>query len=145
MLEKVSDYFEDIILPVIRSRHSEVLPEMSIMILGSVGLGIDDELSDLEAAIYLKDAVWKKCGGQLQLSLNDCLSDTNPWRKAGSVISVYPISWLLDGQAEKFLTCTNDLPWEEVSFETLFTIQNNLIFYDPQGTLNRLRAATAPS
>lgn len=144
MLEKVTGYFDNTIMPIIRNHHSEVLPYMSIMILGSVGLGIDDEYSDLEAAIYLDDPIWKKLGGQLQLSLNDCLFETNPWKREGSVISVYPLSWLLDGQAKKFLASANNLPWEDVSFETLFNIQENPIIYDPQGTLTRLRAATSP-
>lgn len=145
MSVKVTEYFESTVMPMIRNRHSEVLPDMSVMILGSVGLGIDDELSDMEAAVYLNDPVWKKSGGQLQLSLNDCLFEANPWRKDGSVISVYPLSWLLDGHAKKFLTDASDLPWESVSFETLFTMQESLIFYDPQRTLQRLRESTAPS
>ena len=144
-MPKVIDYFEDTIMPVIRDNHLGILSEMSIMILGSVALGIDDELSDLEAAVYLDDTVWRESGGQLQLTLNDCLSKTNPWKNDGSVISVHPLSWLLDGQAKKFLQSSRNLPWEKVSFETLFTIQNNLIFYDPQDTLNRLRNVTSPS
>lgn len=141
----IINYFETTILPMIRIRYPEVFEKIGILILGSVGLGNDDQFSDLEAGIYLNDNDWKQYGGQLQLALNDCLLETNPWRKEGSVLSVYPISWLLDGQAEKYLLNKNELPWDLVSFETLFTIQENLILHDPQGMLKNLKEATVPS
>jgi len=50
MKEKSINYFNNIIMPFIREKHSDILDEMSFQIEGSVGLGIDDELSDLEAA-----------------------------------------------------------------------------------------------
>lgn len=144
MLDKVTDYFQETVLPFVRERHPELLPEMSMMILGSAGLGIDDDYSDLEAAVYLDYPMWKKHGGQLQLSLNEVLLKTNPWKQSGSVISVMPHSWLLDGQGVEFLESSANLPWEEVSFETLFEAQENLVVYDPQELLSRLRSATAP-
>ncbi|MDE7297650.1 MAG: DUF4037 domain-containing protein, partial [Lachnospiraceae bacterium] len=36
------------------------------------------------------------------------------------------------------------IPWEEISVEALFTMQENLIYYDPRGLLGRVRALTAP-
>ncbi|WP_150267947.1 DUF4037 domain-containing protein [Paenibacillus tepidiphilus] len=138
-------YFENAVMPMIRSLYPEAVQEMSILILGSVGLGIDDVFSDLEAAIYLNDHAWHAYGGQLQLSVNRCLADTNPWRQEGSVLSVLPVSWLLDGQSTAFLEPSGELPWEQVSFESLFTLRYNLIFHDPQGLLRSLREAAAPS
>ena len=62
-------YFDSQILPVLKRDWATLLPEMSIQILGSVGLGIDDERSDLEAVIYLPEALWRREGAGLQLSL----------------------------------------------------------------------------
>jgi len=141
---KVTDYFDNTIMPMIRDDHSDIYTEMSIMILGSVGLGIDDKFSDMEAAVYLDDPAWHKHGARLQLSLNECLAETNPWQKKGSIICVHPLSWLLDGQANSFFEGKSDLPWEKISIESLFTIQENLIYYDPHATLAHLRKETSP-
>jgi len=62
MSVKVIDYFDNVIIPMIHREHPQVYADMSIMILGSVGLGIDDKFSDMEAAIYLDDATWHKHG-----------------------------------------------------------------------------------
>jgi len=142
MSVKVIDYFDNVIIPMIRREHPQVYADMSIMILGSVGLGIDDEFSDMEAAIYLDDTTWHKHGAKLQLSLNKCLADTNLWQKKGSIICVHPVSWLLDGQANNILSRIGDFPWEKVSIESLFTMQENLIYYDPNGVLTLLREET---
>lgn len=141
---KIAEYFDSFVMPLLRSEHGGALSKMSIMILGSVGLGNDDELSDLEAGIYLGDSDWKQFGREIQLSLNELLRNTNPWQEKGSVLCVHPTSWLLDGQAHKFLEGKDNLPWEDVSFETLFTVQNNLIVFDQQELLYKLRDKTAP-
>lgn len=145
MSKNVLEYFENNVMPMIKENFSEIINEMDIMLLGSVGLGIDDEFSDMEASIYLDDIFWKKQGKQLQLLLDDCLTKTNMWKKEGSIICVHPVSWLLDGNAEKFLNNADELPWEKVSFETLFTMQKNTIYYNSKGTLNRLREITSVS
>ena len=49
-------------MPFIRAYHADIIDEMSFMIEGSVGLGIDDGFSDVEAAIYLPDDIWKQNG-----------------------------------------------------------------------------------
>lgn len=144
MFTKVTDYFDHTVMPTIREKHPEVYAQMSIMILGSVGLGIDDEFSDMEAAVYLDEPVWRAYGAQLQLTLNRCLAGTNRWREKGSIICVHPLSWLLDGQTKHFLDGKDPLPWEKVSSEVLFTMQENYIYYDPSGMLQRLRSRTAP-
>jgi hypothetical protein len=145
MSQNALEYFENTIMPMIEENYAEMVFDMDIMILGSVGLGIDDDISDIEVAIYLDDKLWKSRGKQLQLLLNDCLTKTNRWKKEGSIICVHPVSWLLDGNAEKFLIDTDELPWEKVSFETLFVMQENTILYNSRGILSRLREITSVS
>ena len=141
-----SDYFHNVVMPFVRDRHSEILPDTSVMILGSVGLGNDDELSDVEAVFYLPSEIWKQRGAWLQITLDECLQETNPWKQEnGSILSVHPLSWLLDTQGENILSGDGIVPWEELSFESLFTIQTNPILHDPQNTLGQLREMTAPS
>lgn len=146
MSRNAVDYFENTIIPLIQAYFPDLLPEMDIMLLGSVGLGIDDEISDIEAAIYLEDSKWKAHGKGLQLLLNDCLARTNKWKSKGSILCVHPVSWLLDGHSNKFLlnndNYIDNLPWEKVSFETLFTIQNNKIILSNKGILKALREKT---
>jgi hypothetical protein len=129
-------------MPLIRSRHSDILPEASMMILGSVALGIDDELSDVEAVIYLPDEIWKK-NGLLQIDLDKCLAETNLWQQGGSIICVHPLSWMFSGKGEKILSEGN-VSWEDLEFESLFEIQNNPVYHDPQDRLGRLRRMTVP-
>ena len=145
MTEKSVNYFSDIIMPLIHERHTDILNEISFQICGSVGLGIDDEFSDVEAAIYLPDKIWKQ-NGLLQINLIKCLTETNLWHQEGSIISVYPLSWLLDGQGEKILD-GNDIDWEKIQFDSLFglfNLHNQPIWYDPRDRLGKLREMTAP-
>lgn len=142
MIRDIAKYFDDIIMPLIHGKHADILPEASIMILGSVGLRIDDELSDMEAVIYLPDKIWKR-NSLLQIELDKCLSQTNLWKQEGSIICVHPLSWLLDYQGEKILANGGNVPWGKLSFESLFTMQENLIYYDPQERLGKLRKLTS--
>jgi len=145
MKEKSKNFFEKIIMPMINDKHSDVLHEMSFQIQGSVGLGIDDEFSDVEAAIWLPDDIWKK-NGMLQINLDKCLAENNLWQQGCSGIQVFPLSWILDGKGEKILA-GGDIPWNEVAFDSLFglfTLHNQPIWYDPQDRLGKLRKMTAP-
>ena len=144
MCHSIRQYFDDTIVPAITEKFPTLAGQMSLIVLGSQGLGTADEFSDLEAAVYLDDPLWREHGGHLQLLLNERLRATCPCRSAGSVICVWPHSWLLDGHARDFAEGKNTLPWEQVSIEDLFTVQENLIVYDPKGFLHRLRRATAP-
>ena len=145
MTKNIARYFDERIMPLIRSRHRDIVSEASIMILGSVGLHIDDAFSDMEAVLYLPDPIWKQ-NGVLQIELEEVLKETNPWKQEGmvngSIISVHPLSWMLEYQGEKILAsgCVN---WGKLSFEALFTIQENVIYYDPEDRLGRLRRLTA--
>jgi hypothetical protein len=123
-----------------------------------VGLGSHDEWSDLDATIYLDDGLWKARGGELQLALMHglprfsrysephCSFPENPhrWAVTGHPeICVHPVSWLLDHASLGFLSREQDPPWEEVSFEALYAIQNDVVLRDPHGTLRKLREASA--
>lgn len=144
MCDSIREYFDDTIVPAIAEKFPEVAKHMGLIVLGSQGLGTADECSDLEAAVYLDDPLWREHGGRVQLLLNERLRATCPCRSAGSVISVCPHSWLLHGHAHEFAGAKDTLPWEQVSIEDLFTVQENLIVYDPEGFLHQLRQATAP-
>ncbi len=144
MTKNVAAYFADTVIPAIRSEHLELVADMSIIVLGSAGLGVADESSDLEAAVYLDDTLWHEKGGQLQLTLNRRLRETCPYKMEGSTLCVWPTSWLLEGRMDKLLNGGEVKPWEEVAIEDLFTIQSNLIVWDPKDFLRRLRAATGP-
>jgi len=146
MKEKSINYFNNIIMPLIREKHSDILDEMSFQIEGSVGLGIDDELSDVEGAIYLPDKIWKKNGFMLQVNLDKCLFETNLWRQAGSGIEVYPLSWMLNWQGEKILESGN-VPWHKIPSDALyglFVLHNQPVWHDPQDRFGRLKKMTAP-
>ena len=139
-------YFETVLFPLIQQKHGDLMDQLSLVALGSVGLGNDDGLSDLEAAVYLPDPLWQAKGFPLQVDLDRCLVETNPWRQAGSIVSVYPLSWLLDGQGEKLLS-GGSVNWERLSFDSLhglFVLHNQPVLHDPQDRLGRLRQATAP-
>jgi len=144
MCDSIREYFDDTIVPAITEKFPEVAAQMSVIVLGSQGLGTADEFSDLEAAVYLHDPIWREYGGHLQLLLNERLRATCPCRSDGSVISACPHSWLLDGHAHEFIGGKAPLPWEQVFIEDLFTVQENLIVYDSNGFLLQLRQATAP-
>lgn len=145
MDQPVITYFDSQIMPVLRRDWAGLLPEMSIQILGSVGLGIDDARSDLEAVIYLPEPLWQRAGAGLQLAMDRCLRQHNPWQREGSILSVHPIGWALDGQGWTLLERPEDFAWDEVSIPALFTLQENLIYADPSGRLTRLRQASAPA
>ena len=145
MTEKSINYFNNIIMPFIREKHSDILHEMSFQIEGSVGLGIDDEFSDVEAAIWLPDDIWKQ-NGMLQINLDKCLLETNLWQQGGSGIQVYPLSWILDGKGKKILESGN-VPWKKIPFDALyglFNLHNQPVWHDPQDRIGRLREMTAP-
>lgn len=144
MWEDAVSYFDTEITSMIKREYRELYPRLCILILGSVGLKIDDEYSDLEAAFYLSYSGWKEYGASLQLSLNQALRDRNPWKKKGSVLCVHPISWLLDGQAEQILKKQNKIQWNQIEIPSLFTMQHNQIYYDPEGKLTSLREQTKP-
>jgi hypothetical protein len=144
MKEKSINYFNNVIMAMIREKYPDILDEMSFMVIGSVGLGTDDEFSDVEAGIHLPDDIWKARGGYLQIDLDKCLRETNLWQQPCSIIPVKPLSWLFDWKGEKMLA-DGIVPWEEIDFESLFDFYvGNVIWHDPQDRYGRLRRMLAP-
>ena len=144
MAPDIERYFGQVVLPVIVEAYPEVAASMSVIVGGSVGLGIDDEGSDLDARMYLDDELWRRQGGQVQLLLTHTIERFGRRDGGHPEICVHPASWLLDGQHKSFLGLDNNLPWEQVSLPSLFEFQKNLILYDPQRLLHKLRVATSP-
>lgn len=154
----IERYFGEIVLPFVDDRFPDLAPEMMVLIEGSAGLGLHDAWSDLDAMIYLDDALWMKRGGQLQIALMHelpafsqhsephCSFPAQPhrWAVTGHPeICVHPVSWLLDHTAYEFLDPDGEPPWETITIEALYAIQHDLVLLDPQGTLHRLRQATS--
>jgi lysophospholipase L1-like esterase len=143
MTKGVGAYFEEIVIPMIADEFPDLVSEISIRVGGSFGLGIADEHSDLDADLYLDDELWRARGGQLQLAL---LHDVPRFAATTDhpEICVAAASGLLDGQCGAFLEGPGDLPWERVSIESLYSVQENLVLRDAHGLLRRLRDATSP-
>ncbi len=160
MSQHIKTYFEEVVIPLVAERHPEVVPEMIIRVDGSVGLGLDDRWSDLDAFIFLPRDLWRKHGGQLQLTLVHALpaysslsvphcefpGDPFSWPVWGHPeINVHPWDELLRGRAEDVLDGKAEVPWEEVGVEDLFGLQEYLVLRDPRGVLAQLREITASS
>ncbi len=145
MCSKATKYFRDLVIPRLRDGFPSLLSESIIVVVGSVGLGIGDHLSDLEANLFLPDDLWEQDGWHMQIILNHCVRETCTWKKDGSVISVCRMSEIIDGHGQEFLEREEDYPWEQVTFETLFGVQNNLVVHDPRGLWAQLRRKTDPS
>ena len=142
MQNDVETYFEQTVIPLIAKEYPQVASEMSIQIAGSYGLGLADEYSDLDSVIWLDDALWKRQGGQVQLMLQHCPQKFLADMGIHCEICVWPLSWLRERR--EFLENKENLPWEKVTFEELFEIQENLIIRDPHGVFHKLKEATAP-
>lgn len=59
MEQDFGSYFEEKVIPLIEREHHELVSEMSIRVEGSVGLGVEDELSDLDVTLFLPEKLWK--------------------------------------------------------------------------------------
>jgi len=144
MTRDVRTYFEKHVIPLIDGDLPGIASDMSIIVQGSVGLGVDDEFSDLEASVYLPNEIWNTHGLQAQLLLNSCLRESCPWTGKGSIICVSRFSQLLGGEAPALWSGTVDPPWGEMALPELFSLQECLILRDAHERLARLRAATSP-
>jgi hypothetical protein len=156
MTRDLRAYFEEKVIPLIAREHPDLSDEMSIRVEGSFGLGLEDELSDVDVTLYLSEQVWKERGGQLQLTLYQLEplvahpfsegAARDPfawWNLRHSEISVHRLSELLCGRAESILAGKSDVPWEEVALEELLQLQTHPILRDSHGRLARLRELTA--
>ena len=157
MRQDIDAYFEEKVIPLIEREHPELADEMSVRAQGSVGLGIADELSDLDVTLYLPEKLWKERGGQLQLTLLHKLEPflAHPYAKRArdpftwpdythSEISVHSWGELLCGQAESVLAGEKDVPWEDVEVEELLELQVHPPLRDAHAVLTRLRELTPP-
>ena len=54
-----------------------------------------------------------------QINLDKCVLETNLWQQSGSIISVLPLSFLLDGQGDKVLA-GDEILWDKIKFDSLF-------------------------
>jgi hypothetical protein len=146
MRPDVRAYFEEEVIPFVRREFPELLPGMSIQVRGSHGLGTADELSDLDAAIWLEDDAWRTQGGRLQLRLGHEVEPfAPPDVQAGHYhpeVCVWPLSNL--GALRKVAEEGADPPWDDVSFEELFEAREGLVVSDPPGRFARLKEATEP-
>jgi len=141
MTRDIETYIEETIIPLIAAKHPEVAAAATVQVLGSYGLGIADESSDLEVAIWLDDPLWKAQGGQLQLTL---LREAPRFARTPDhpEICVWPLSWL--GDRGEFLDNQAEPPWEKVSIEQLHELQQAMVLRDPHDIFRQLKAATAP-
>ena len=157
MKQSFEAYFEGKVIPLIAREHPELVSEMSIRVEGSVGFGMDDELSDLDVTLYLPEKLWKERGGQLQLTLLHKLEPfiahhasvfpRDPfvwWNFRHSEICVHPLNALLCGQAESVLAGEREVPWEELAVEELLQLQVHPILRDGHRALARLKELTSP-
>ena len=112
MQEEVTTYFEQTVVPILEDRHPDVAHAMAIQIRGSYGLGIADEYSDLDAILWLDDSIWKKSGGEVQLTLECEIPGFGPTdilsEHGHAEVNVWPLSWL--GERRRFLGNTPDMP-----------------------------------
>lgn len=156
MIPDFEAYFEEQVIPLIAREHPQIIDEMSVMVQGSVGFHINDDLSDLDVELFLPENLWKERGGRLMLTLlsklepfvahpyRGCSLDPLDWENIGhSEIAVHPLSQLLCGQAEAVLA-GEDLRWEEVPLENLLQVQIHPVLIDAHRRLARLREITAP-
>jgi len=140
----IKSYLEEAIIPLITEKFPEVAADMTIQVMGSYGLGIQDDISDLDVSIMLNNALWQSQGGQVQLLLNQ-LPRFAP-RQGHDEFIVQRISAL------KPLTCflqdESDTPWDELasdeSIERIYGAREQLVVRDPHEIFAKIRAATDP-
>ena len=145
----VRTYFEQMIKPLIEEHYPDVAAQMCVQVNDESGVDIPDPLAIPDMTIYLEDRLWSARGGQVQLLLETSLDVPREIEGLDGTrhcvgVWVHPLSWLrelrrfLDTRAE----AGADLPWEEVTIERFFEVQNQLILHDPHGILRHLREAT---
>ena len=144
MSQRARDYLENTVLAALKREYPKLMPDLMLMSGGSTGLGCDDEFSDFEAFLYLKEDLWQDYGWKIQIVMNRCLRANNPWKGQGSAICVEGFGGLWAGHAHAFIAGNAPPPWEEVAHHDLFNMQEQTAIHDPQGLLAKLKQATAP-
>ncbi|MBT4498787.1 MAG: DUF4037 domain-containing protein [Gemmatimonadetes bacterium] len=144
MERDIRSHLEETIIPLIAEKYPEVAADMTIQVMGSYGLGLQDDISDLDVSIMLNDALWQSQGGHVQLLLNQ-LPRFAP-REGHDEFMVQRISAL------KPLTCflqdKSDTPWNELtsdeSIERIYGVREQLVVRDPHEIFASIRKATDP-
>jgi len=140
----IRSHLEGTIIPLIAEEFPEVAAGMTIQVMGSYGLGLQDDISDLEVAILLNDAQWQAQGGHVQLLLNQ--QPRFAPREGHDEFLVQRISTL------EPLTCFLQegvgIPWDALTsdenMERLYGVREQLVVRDPHGIFARIRQATDP-
>jgi hypothetical protein len=131
------------IYPMVVSRFPDAAADMSIRVMGSCGLGVQDDLSDLEVSLLLSDDIWQSEGGHLQLFLSQ-LPQFAP--RAGQEFVVQPLSSLKS--LGRFLQDGKAAPWKDLSSDEsivrIYCIREELLLRDPHSIYKKLRDATDP-
>ena len=61
--QDVRVFIMETIFPMVARRFPDAASDMSIRVMGSYGLGVQDILSDLEVSLLLNDDLWQSEGG----------------------------------------------------------------------------------
>lgn len=140
----IRSYLEGTIIPLIAEEFPEVAADMTIQVMGSYGLGLQDDISDLEVAILLSDALWQSQGGHVQLLLNQQPRFAPREGHDEFVVQRIPILEPLTC----FLQEGADIPWDALTsderMERIYGVREQLVARDPHGIFARIRQATDP-
>jgi hypothetical protein len=141
--EAIVAHVMETVYPMVARRFPDAAADMSIRVMGSCGLGVQDDLSDLEVSLLLKDDLWQSQGGRVQLLLSQ-LPQFAP--RAGQEFVVQPVSSLKPLSC--FLQDGGAVPWEDLSSdETMvrtYCVREELVLRDPHRIYEKLRDATDP-
>ena len=129
MKKNAEIWFEETVIPLVSEKLPEVASEMNVLVFGSFGLGTADEISDLDATIYLDDPLWKEQGAELQLLFETSFERFGADETYCCDICVHPLSWLREQRQflETRAEARAELPWEKLTLEQFHDIQNCLI------------------
>jgi hypothetical protein len=141
--EAIRAYVMETVYPMVAERYPRAAADMSVRVMGSCGLGVQDDLSDLEVSLLLSDDLWQSKGGHLQLLLCQ-LPQFAP--REGQEFIVQPVSSL--GSLGCFLQDGTTVPWEDLSSDEnmvrIYCVREELVLRDPHGIYKKLRDATDP-
>ena len=154
-IEKAISYFAEVALPLIRKHQPDLTNRINAVVSGSFAIGQQDEHSDIEIIVYLEDSLWKDHGKMLQLLMQHPPRKFNPshpfycdrkleylynWHIWGHPeVNVHPLSWILAGQAQGFLSNGGENHWGNVSVENLFEMTHVVALVDSDNLIQRLQ------
>ena len=141
--EAIRTYIMETVYPVVVEKYPRAAADMSVRVMGSCGLGVQDDRSDLEVSLLLSDDLWQSEGGHLQLLLCQ-LPQFAP--REGQEFVVQPMSSL--GSLGCFLQDGASVPWEDLSSNEnmvrISCVREELVLRDPHSIYKKIREATDP-